>query len=58
MPDNVMGIIYYVLSLLTASLFIIDFRVPKLDVSRLFKKAKADCEQIEEEETEKIEVNL
>ena len=53
-----MGIIYYVLSLLTASLFIIDFRVPKLDVSRLFKKAKADCEQIEEEETEKIEVNL
>lgn len=58
LPDNVMGIIYYVLSLLTASLFIIDFRVPKLDVSRLFKKAKADCEQIEEEKTEKIEVNL
>ena len=38
LPTLVITIIYYVITALTAVLFVTDIRVPKLDVSALFKK--------------------
>lgn len=38
-PTDVMTIIYHVLPVLVGFLFILDFRIPKIDVSRLFKRS-------------------
>ena len=38
-PTDVMTIIYHVLPVLLGFLFILDFRIPKIDVSRLFKRS-------------------
>ena len=46
LPEQIMLAIYYVLPLVTALLFIADFPVPKLNVSKLFRKR---------EEQEKVE---
>ena len=39
LPTDVMTIIYHVLPVLVGFLFILDFRIPKIDVSRLFKRS-------------------
>ena len=46
-PDNIMRIVYYVVPFLVGLLFITDFFVPKLDISKLFHK---DCQTEEEKE--------
>ena len=46
-PSNVMHVVYYIVPFLVGLLFITDFFVPKLDVSKLFRKT---CESEEEKE--------
>ena len=47
-PDRAMTVIYYILPLLIGTLFITDVHIPKLDVSKLWRKS---CkEQAENEE--------
>ena len=40
LPSNVMGVIWYVLPALVGVLFISDVRIPKFDVTKLFRRAK------------------
>ena len=37
-PDGVMTVIYYILPAITAVLFISDIHIPKIDISKLFRK--------------------
>ena len=52
LPAGVTTVIYYVLPLLMGTLFITDIRIPKLDVSRLWRRS---CEE-QEQENEKIHI--
>lgn len=52
LPDKVMIVIYYILPVLVGLAFITDFRVPKLDVSRLLRRREKACEQESEEKEE------
>jgi hypothetical protein len=47
LPEQIMLAIYYVLPLVTALLFIADFPVPKLNVSKLFRK-REEQEEVED----------
>lgn len=40
LPDNVMTVIYYVLAVVVPFMFILDFRVPKFCVDKIFSKKK------------------
>ena len=44
-PANVMLVVYYVLPVLVGLLFICDFRIPKIDIAKLWRKE----EKIEKE---------
>ena len=49
-PASVMSVIYHALPILIGFLFIADFRIPKLDVGKLFSKKTAKNEQNQEED--------
>lgn len=52
LPDKVMTVIYYILPVLTGLAFITDFRFPKLDISKLLRRRREECEQEEENKEE------
>ena len=42
LPENVVQVIYYVVPLLTAVLFVADFPIPKLDIGKYLFRSKAE----------------
>lgn len=55
-PDRAMRIVYLILPLATGFLFILDFCVPKLDVSRLFHRACAEQGETTEDSEEESDL--
>lgn len=49
-PNIAMNVIYYILPAVTAVLFISDFHMPKLDISKLLRKCTASEESEDDEE--------